>query len=78
MKLVANNGLEACRHSPSINTGIKKEGRCTYLDACVAVIHVGLFGVFLMMFMAMLHVDLGVLLVMSMTDNDIRRVVGVL
>jgi hypothetical protein len=51
------------------------------LEACRegnTSIHVGLFGVFLMMFMATLDVDLGVLLVVSTTDNDVPQVTGVL
>jgi hypothetical protein len=55
-----NNHPKAHRQgdtTPSINGGIKREGRCTYLTDGARAICVCLFEVFLMTFVATLNVD---------------------
>jgi hypothetical protein len=51
---------------------------CTYLDDGAGVTRMGLSGVFLMTFVTMLDVDSGILMVVSVTGNDIPQVAGVL
>jgi hypothetical protein len=76
-----NNHPEAHRLSdttPSINEGIKREGRCTYLVDGIGAICMYLSKVFLTTFVATLDVDSSILMAIPAMSDDFTQIVGVL